>query len=110
MEWDQSRHPVEMYPIRRVYPMEGFEFLLDGFGEAIRSVAEFDPRAFFISYAKRHFKLPPESAEELWMLLNVEFSASELNEDIENDLKKARHGKRRILRMKGDDASDGLQL
>ena len=109
MEWDQSRHPVEMYPIRRVYPMGGFDFLLKGFGQAISSEAEFDPQAFFISYAQGSFKISQKSAGELWMLLNVEFSASELNEDIENDLKKAKHGKQRILRMKGDDSSDGLK-
>ncbi|MAT72367.1 MAG: glycoside hydrolase family 20 [Planctomycetaceae bacterium] len=67
---EPKRHVVDMAPLRRVYPMRGFQLLLDAYCDAIGRES-FDAQAYVAGYAQQRFGLNADEADELWRHLTA---------------------------------------
>lgn len=61
---------IEMYPIRHVYPLVGFQMMIDAYAEAIES-EPFSAKDFVIRYGQERFGLSGEAAETFYDGLNA---------------------------------------
>ena len=68
-QWDSERDAMELYPIRRVYPLAGFRILLVAFARAVQRAGAFDPEAFVVEYAAERFGLTRAAGKQLWKAL-----------------------------------------
>ena len=54
---------VELYPVRHVYPLAGFNLLITAFTRALKE-KDFDPARFIIDYCRDRYALDKPAAEE----------------------------------------------
>jgi hypothetical protein len=67
---EPKRHVIEIVPRRRVYPMRGFQLLLDAYGKAIYE-SSFDAHHYVLDYAREEYGLAADEAEALWDWLTL---------------------------------------
>ncbi len=72
--WDQPGEILDLLPMRRVYPISGFNILLQAFREALNPGRVFDPKAFVVAYARDHFGLDARAGATLWRALVADAS------------------------------------
>ena len=60
--YDTGYEILEMYPMRQVYPMSGFQILIDAFCKAAADSNALDTEKFILSYAEERYGLPPGDA------------------------------------------------
>jgi hypothetical protein len=62
-EWDAFYEPVAMHPIRRVYPLIGFNILIEAFYDAFSNDTQFKPAQFVEKYAMKRFGISKNEAQ-----------------------------------------------
>lgn len=67
--WESPKDIVELYPIRRVYPLSGFNILIEAYFTALASQSPLDINEFVASYAKRQYGFEADEAEKFWKAL-----------------------------------------
>ena len=60
--YDSNWEVTEMQPIRQVYPMNGFQILIDAFCQAAQSTDSIRPEDFICNYANQHYGLSKEES------------------------------------------------
>jgi hexosaminidase len=61
--FDAHEDPLLLYPVRRVYPLSGFNLLIDAYTTAIKNDSPLDAHQFIISYCKDHYGLGQSGAD-----------------------------------------------
>lgn len=61
--YDSNWEVTEMQPIRQVYPMSGFQILIDAFCQASQSVDSLHPQKFIIDYAHQRYGLSQQESQ-----------------------------------------------
>ncbi|MDQ8052231.1 MAG: beta-N-acetylhexosaminidase [Pedobacter sp.] len=62
---------VELYALRRVYPLSGFNILLDAFLQSINTSQPLQIQEFVRQYAADRYGLQPDEAQQLWPVLKA---------------------------------------
>ena len=60
--YDSNNEILEMYPVRQVYPMSGFQILIDAFCKAVSDDKPISPEEFILAYGSERYGLAPEDA------------------------------------------------
>jgi hexosaminidase len=60
--FDAHEDPLLLYPVRRVYPLSGFNLLIDAYTTAIKSDSPLDAHQFITSYCRDHYGLGQSDA------------------------------------------------
>jgi len=71
-QWEKPGEVIDLLPMRRVYPISGFNILLAAFREALRADRVFDPRTFVVGYGRDHFGLDAWGGAALWRALTAD--------------------------------------
>ena len=61
--YDTGYEILDMYSMRYVYPMSGFNILIDAFGKAVNTAEPLDVKSFITRYAKDRYGLSPAEIE-----------------------------------------------
>jgi hexosaminidase len=61
--FDSNNDPVALYPVRRVYPLSGFNLLVNAYCEAVKSNEPLNITAFIRSYCKTNYGLNQADAD-----------------------------------------------
>jgi hypothetical protein len=69
--WETDENPVDLYAIRHVYPISGFNILLAAYAQSIKSTEPLDINAFIADYCKKQYGLNKQQANEFWQALKV---------------------------------------
>jgi hypothetical protein len=69
--YDAGWEVIDMYPIRYVYPLSGFNILIDAYGESISGSEHLDVHRFIIKYGQEHFGLSATESEVIYTMLNM---------------------------------------
>lgn len=69
--WESTRDIIDLYPIRRVYPITGFNMLINAYLEAISSYKPLKIESFIYQYAKDKYGFSKEEAKEFWIALKA---------------------------------------
>jgi len=64
--YDTGHEIINMQPIRQVYPMSGFNVLIDAYCQAVNSNEPVNGHKFAVDYAKAKYGFNPSQAEILW--------------------------------------------
>jgi len=67
--WESPRDLVELYPVRRVYPLSGFNILIAAYFEASNSKKPLNVDDFVLSYAKKQYGFSNEESKRFWKAL-----------------------------------------
>ena len=62
---------IDMHAIRRVYPISGFNLLIDGFFKAVATQTPLDPDKFVAQYASQKYGLSAADAKLFWNALKL---------------------------------------
>lgn len=62
---EPRKHIVEMFPVRHVYPMAGFDLLLSAYGDALKS-DDFDGEQYALQYCQQQFGMNEIDAKTFW--------------------------------------------
>jgi hexosaminidase len=60
--FDEHEDPLLLYPVRRVYPLSGFNLLIDAYTTAIISDSPLNAHEFITSYCRNHYGLGQSDA------------------------------------------------
>jgi hypothetical protein len=82
-EWDQPGEVVEMYPMRRVYPLAGFRILLAAYIESLKQPEPIVTEEFVRRYAVERFGLSLGDGTKLWQSLNQDATPIQPGKDVE---------------------------
>lgn len=82
-EWDQGGEVLEMYAMRRAYPLAGFRILLAAYIAALDQSEPIVPKEFVGRYAVERFGLPTRNAGKLWEALTVDATPVQSGVDID---------------------------
>ena len=69
--WETDENPVDLYAIRHVYPISGFNILLAAYAQSIKSIEPLDINAFIADYCKKQYGLNKQQASEFWQALKT---------------------------------------
>lgn len=69
--WESPKDLVELYPIRRVYPLSGFHILIEAYFEALRSQKALDIDGFVKAYTRDRYGFGPDESEAFWNALKA---------------------------------------
>lgn len=64
--YDQSWEIQDMEQVRNVYPLNGFDILLEAYARSLSQTNPLDPEAFVLEYAEERMGLSAEQAKILW--------------------------------------------
>lgn len=67
--YDSEWEVISMYPIRYVYPMSGFNLLIEAYGEALNNHKPLDSRQYILDYGQEHFNMTVEESGILYKIL-----------------------------------------
>lgn len=67
--WESTRDIIDLYPIRRVYPITGFNMLINAFFESINQHEPLDTEKFVFQYAKNMYGFNKQEAKDFWTAL-----------------------------------------
>jgi hexosaminidase len=62
--FDSNDDPIALYPVRRVYPLSGFNLLIEAYTTALNSKEPLAISPFIQHYAINHYALKKESAQQ----------------------------------------------
>ncbi len=63
---DSHGEILEMFPIRNVYPLSGFQVLIEAYAKAVHSSQPIDPENFVVDYAQKRYGLSKPDGIKLW--------------------------------------------
>jgi len=63
---DSHSEILEMFPIRDVYPLSGFQILIEAYAKAVHSSQPIDPEDFVVDYAQKRYGLSKSGGVKLW--------------------------------------------
>lgn len=69
--WETDQDPVDLYAIRHVYPISGFNILLAAYAQSVKSTEPLDIDAFVTGYCKKQYGLDKGQANEFWQALKT---------------------------------------
>ncbi|MFI5161322.1 MAG: beta-N-acetylhexosaminidase [Sphingobacteriales bacterium] len=69
--WETDENITDLYAIRHVYPISGFNMLLAAYVESLNSTKPLDIDAFAIKYANEQYGLNDEQAHAFWKALTT---------------------------------------
>lgn len=69
--WESPKDLVDLYPIRRVYPLAGFNILMEAYFEALRSTKALDVEKFALDYAKKQYGFNAKQSLKFWNALKA---------------------------------------
>ncbi|ALL05182.1 N-acetyl-beta-hexosaminidase [Pedobacter sp. PACM 27299] len=69
--FETTRDIVDLYAIRRVYPISGFNMLIAAFIESIKSEKALDAENFIYRYAKSQYGLDENDAKVFWKAVSA---------------------------------------
>ncbi len=69
--WEPGNEVVSMDPIRLVYPMSGFNLLIEMYGASLNQSGPIDPELFVKSYAQDRFGFSEEESQSFWEILST---------------------------------------
>jgi len=69
--WETDENVLDLYAIRHVYPISGFNMLLAAYTGSLRSTKPLDIDAFVIKYASEHYGFNKEQSESFWKALKT---------------------------------------
>ncbi|MBV8389897.1 MAG: beta-N-acetylhexosaminidase, partial [Mucilaginibacter sp.] len=69
--WETDENPVDLYAIRHVYPISGFNILLAAYAQSIKSIQPLDINVFITDYCKKQYGLDNQQANEFWQALKT---------------------------------------
>ncbi len=81
-EWDHGSEVVEMYPVRRAYPLAGFRILEAAYAEALKQEKPIVPEDFVKRYATERFGLSPAEGAKLWRSLTLDATPIQQGVDV----------------------------
>lgn len=62
---------VDLYPVRRVYPLTGFNIFIDAFAESLKTTEPLPIEEFIISYCKNNYGFDRSKALTFWNALKA---------------------------------------
>jgi hexosaminidase len=71
IEWDHGSEVMEMYPLRRAYPLAGFRILEAAYAESLKQHEPIVPEEFVKRYAAERFGLSTTDGAKLWRSLTL---------------------------------------
>lgn len=98
--WDKPGEVIDLLPVRRVYPLAGFNILRAAFRAAVQPSPAFDPEAFVIGYAQERFGLTSRQGASLWRALTLDATPLAAGADLKAIGAKARTARRVFARLK----------
>ncbi|MBL1409375.1 beta-N-acetylhexosaminidase [Sphingobacterium faecale] len=69
--WESPKDIVELYPIRRVYPLSGFNMLIEAYFESLRSDKALDVKQFVMAYAQKKYGFGLGESSRFWEALRA---------------------------------------
>jgi hypothetical protein len=69
--WETDENPVDLYAIRHVYPISGFNILLAAYAQSIKSVERLDINAFITDYCKKQYGFSQKQSAAFWQALKT---------------------------------------
>lgn len=69
--WESTRDIIDLYAIRRVYPITGFNILIDAFFEGVNHAEPLDVEQFVLQYAQKQYGFNQQQAEDFWLALKA---------------------------------------
>ena len=69
--WETDENPLDLYAIRHVYPISGFNMLLAAYARSITSAGPLDIDAFIASYCKKQYGFNRQQAAALWKAIKT---------------------------------------
>jgi hypothetical protein len=69
--FETEENIIDLYPIRHVYPISGFNMLLAAYTESLRIDKPLDIDEFVIRYAEKQYGLERHQAEKFWHALRI---------------------------------------
>ncbi len=69
--WESTRDIVDLYTIRRVYPISGFNLLIDAYFQGVNHIEALDVYTFVTSYAKQQYGFDDQQAIRFWEALRA---------------------------------------
>jgi hypothetical protein len=69
--YDADNEVIGMYPVRYVYPLSGFNILIEAYGEAINSTEPLDIHNFILNYGQKQFGFTAKESRSFYTLLNI---------------------------------------
>lgn len=69
--FETEQNIVDLYAIRHVYPISGFNMLLAAYAEGIRSPKPLDIKAFITDYCKKQYWFTPKQSAVFWKALKT---------------------------------------
>lgn len=69
--WESPKDLVDLYPIRRVYPLSGFNILIEAYFAALRSQKPLIANEYVKSYANKRYGFGAKESEKFWNVLKA---------------------------------------
>lgn len=69
--WESTRDIVDLYTIRRVYPISGFNMLIAAFFKGLNATEPLQVEDFIYSYAQQQYGLTAAAAVDFWKALKA---------------------------------------
>lgn len=83
--WESPKDIVELYPVRRVYPLSGFNLLVEAYFKAANQEKPLEVDAFVRKYAQENYGLSSEESIRFWKVLGA--NPYEINQGVVSDPK-----------------------
>lgn len=83
--WESPKDIVELYPVRRVYPLSGFNLLVEAYFIAANQEKPLEVDAFVRKYAQENYGLSSEESIRFWKVLAA--NPYEINQGVVSDPK-----------------------
>lgn len=69
--WETTRDIVDLHAVRRVYPITGFNMLVDAYFKAVNSLQPLDIEAFVYGYAQEKYGFTKQQSVDFWDALKA---------------------------------------
>src|SRR5690606_25282344 len=69
--WESPKDLVELYPIRRVYPLNGFNMLMEAYFESLKIPGALDVEKFVLQYANHRYGFKDSESQLFWKALKA---------------------------------------
>lgn len=69
--WESPKDLVELYPIRRVYPLNGFNMLMEAYFESLKIPGALDVEKFVQQYANHRYGFNDSESQLFWKALKA---------------------------------------
>ena len=69
--WESPKDLVDLYPIRRVYPLSGFNMLIEAYFSALRTQQPIDIKGFIQQYGTNQYGFGEKETDRFWNALRA---------------------------------------